>query len=398
MALPLSPDSETPTEESDPGIQLTLSAAQSRARERFRQFVDERIVPFAGEWEQSREVPDDLIAALREQGYLSAIVPSNLGGGGMEPVTYGLLTEQLGRGCSSVRSLLTVHDMTTLAIARWGSPSVKETILPRLASAEALGALGLSEPNVGSDAVAVETTAERTEDGSFLLNGRKKWTTYGQIADYVLVLARCEDKPTAFVVPTTSDGFSRKPLGGFMGTAGSRVAELFFDNCRIPADHLLGRVGFGFSHVASLALDHGRYSVAWGSVGIAQACLDASLQYAHERVQGGGKRLAEHQLIQRLLTEMIVQTRAARLLCLRAGYLRQIEDPGAVPETLVAKYAASRAATAGANSAVQLHGANGLSDDYPVARYLRDSKVMEIIEGSTQIQQIAIAGMPLEEI
>ena len=377
------------------GIHLGLSAAQAAARREYQAFVDEHIVPFAGDWERQRQVPDSLISLLKERGYLAAILPSEQGGGGMEPITYGLLTEELGRGCSSVRSLLTVHDMATLAIARWGSPAVKERILPRLASAESLGAFGLSEPNVGSDAAAVETTAVRQADGAYLLNGHKKWITYGQIADYVLVLARCEDKPTAFIVPATSEGFTRKPLDNFMGTAASRVAQLRFTNCRIPGDHLLGRVGFGVSHVFSGALDHGRYSVAWGSVGIAQGCLDACLAYAEERVQGEGKRLLEHQLIQRLITEMIVTTRAARLLCLRAGYLRQIEDPGALPETLIAKYAASRAATSAANVAIQIHGANGLSDDYPVARFLRDAKVMEIIEGSSQIQQTTIARMPL---
>lgn len=379
----------------DPGICLTLSAAQERSRQEFIRFTDRQIVPFAGEWERQRKVPDSFIQELKEKGYLGASAPVEFGGGGMEAITYGLLTEQLGRGCSSVRSLLTVHDMATLAIGRWGSPRVKEEVLPRLASAEAIIAFGLSEANVGSDAIAVETTAVRQEDGSYRLNGHKKWTTFGSIADYLMVLASCEGRPTAFIVPTSAEGFSRRPLENFMGTAASRVAQIRFDDCQIPGDALLGRVGLGFSHVFSMALDHGRYSVAWGSVGIAQGCLDACLTYAEERVQGEGKRLQEHQLIRRMLTEMTVDTRAARMLCLRAGYLRQIQDPGAIPETLIAKYAASRAATSAANVAVQLHGANGLSDDYPVARMLRDSKVMEIIEGSSQIQQITIAGLPL---
>jgi hypothetical protein len=399
LAAPNQDETEQGESEPDePGIYLSLSPAQAAARAEYRQFVDQQIVPFAGEWERQRAVPASLIDQLRERGYLAAMMPQSLGGGGLDAIRYGLLTEQLGRGCSSVRSLLTVHDMVTLALARWGSASVKEEVVPRLARGEAIGALGLSEPNIGSDAAAVETVAERLPDGSFRLDGHKKWTTFGQIADYVLVLAQCEGKPTAFVVPATAPGFSRRPLEGFMGTAASRVAEILLDDCRVPAENLLARVGFGASHVTLTALDHGRYSVAWGSVGIAQGCLDACQSYAVDRIQGGGKRLIEHQLIRRLLTEMIVRTRAARLLCLRAGHLREIGDPGALAETMVAKYAASRAATRAANDAVQLHGANGLSDDYPVARYLRDSKVMEIIEGSSQIQQITIAGLPLEEI
>jgi glutaryl-CoA dehydrogenase (non-decarboxylating) len=169
------------------------------------------------------------------------------------------------------------------------------------------------------------------------------------------------------------------------------------DGCRVPADHLVGRVGFGFSHVANTALDHGRYSVAWGAVGIAQACLDACSEYTASRRQFG-KPIAEHQLVQRKLTRMIVDTRAARLLCFLAGYRRSIGDPDAASETLIAKYFASRAATRAASDAVQLHGANGLSQDYPVERYLRDAKVTEIIEGSTQIQEIAIARCPPTEL
>ena len=159
----------------------------------------------------------------------------------------------------------------------------------------------------------------------------------------------------------------------------------------------MGRIGLGFSHVISSVLDHGRYSVAWGSVGIAQACLDACLDYSAKRRQFGVE-LREHQLVQRILTDMTVDTRAARLLCYRAGYLRSIDEPGATAETLVAKYFASRVAVRAANDAIQLHGANGLSEEYPVSRWLRDAKVTEIIEGSTQIQQITIAKYPFLEM
>jgi alkylation response protein AidB-like acyl-CoA dehydrogenase len=165
----------------------------------------------------------------------------------------------------------------------------------------------------------------------------------------------------------------------------------------VPADHLVGRLGSGITHVAATALDHGRYSVAWGAVGIAQACLDACLDYTAARRQFG-QPLAGHQLVQRKLTEMIVNTRAARLLCLHAGYRRSTGAPDAATDTLIAKYFASRAATRAAGDAVQLHGANGLSQDYPVERYLRDARVTEIIEGSTQIQQVAIARCPPEEM
>jgi hypothetical protein len=377
------------------GIHLELSDEQRAARERFRAFVEEHIRHQANAWDRAGALPLEVIDQLREHGYLGAPLPEELGGGGMEPITYGLLTEALGSGCSSVRSLLTVHDMVTLAMLRWGSPRIKEELVPRLARGEVLGALGLSEPNVGSAAGDVETTA--TEDGdSYVLRGTKTWITYGEIAHYFLVLAQCEGKPTAFVLPADTPGFSRRPLL-LAGTRASRVAELTLDGCRVPADHRVSRVGAGLSHVFTTALDHGRYSVAWGSVGIAQACLDACLDFTSTRHQGGAL-LREHQLIRRKLTELIASTRAARLLCYRAGFLRQNKSPDALAETMIAKYFASRAASAAAVDAVQIHGARGLSEELPLERYLRDSRVPEIIEGSTQIQQINIPNYPIAEI
>ncbi|HEV2847332.1 MAG TPA: acyl-CoA dehydrogenase family protein, partial [Thermoanaerobaculia bacterium] len=341
-------------------------------------------------------IPLELIARLRERGYLGSNVSREHGGIGRDMITYGLLTEEIARGCSSVRSLLTVHDMVAHAIQRWGSREQKERYLPRMARGEILGALALSEPNAGSDAKSVETAA-RDDGDAWVLNGRKKWTTFGQIAGLFLVLAQEDGKPTAFLVERESPGFTIKPLKGIVGTRASMLAELFLEDCRVPKGQLLGRPGFGVSHVIAAALEQGRYSVAGGSVGIAQACLDASRAYAAERQQFGAP-LADHQLIRAMLTDMIVDVRAARLLCLRAGYLRDAGDPNSFMETMAAKYFASRAATRAANDAVQIHGANGMTEEYPVARYLRDSRVMEIIEGSTQIQQITIPLFDFQEI
>jgi glutaryl-CoA dehydrogenase (non-decarboxylating) len=377
-------------------MQVALTETQKNARLRFRSFVRERIAPYASSWEREERIPMQVVEQLRGEGYLGAPLPVEAGGGGLEPISYGLLTEEIARGCSSVRSLLTVHDMVALAIWRWGSRALKAKVGGAAATAEMLCALALSEPDVGSDAASVQTEA-RLEGDEYVLNGCKKWITFGQIADLFLVLARCDGKLTAFSVPADAAGLVRRPLQGISGTRASLLAELEFRDCRIPSFYLTGRVGFGLSHVVSTALDYGRYSVAWGSVGIAQACLDACLDYTASRKQFGVE-LCEHQLVQRKLTNMIADTRAARLLCYRAGYLRQIADLDATSETLVAKYFASQAAVRIANQAVQLHGANGLTDEYPVARYLRDAKVMEIIEGSSQIQQITIARIPLGEL
>jgi glutaryl-CoA dehydrogenase (non-decarboxylating) len=374
-------------------MKLELTDEQRRDRAEFRAFVTAEIAPHAGRWDREEAIPERLIAELAGRGYLGAAVPVEHGGGGRDLITYGLLTEEIGRGCSSVRSLLTVHDMVCHALVRWGSRWQKERFLPALARGELRGAFALSEPNAGSDAKSVETTAAplaAAEGGGYVLNGRKRWITFAQIADLFLVFAQCEGKPTAFLVERQAPGVRVEPIRGLLGTRASMLGEVTLEDCRIPAEHLVGKVGFGVSHVVAAALEHGRYSVAWGSIGIAQASLDASLGYAQERHQFG-VALFEHQLIRALLSDMITQTRAARLLCLRAGYLRQIGDPGAFMETMAAKYLASTVAAKVAADAVQIHGANGIGEAYPVARYLRDAKVMEIIEGSTQIQQSTIA-------
>ncbi|HVT15334.1 MAG TPA: acyl-CoA dehydrogenase family protein [Thermoanaerobaculia bacterium] len=376
-------------------MKVELTASQRGARAGFRSFAAAEIAPHADRWDREEALPRELLDKLRTSGYLGSTLPRELGGGGHDMITYGLLSEEIGRGCSSVRSLLTVHDMVAQAILRWGSREQKERFLPALARGELLAAVALSEPGAGSDAGSVETAA-RPDGADFVLDGRKKWTSFGQIADLFLVLARCAGQPAAFLVPRLTPGLTATPITGLLGTRASMLAELAIDGCRIPRENLLGRVGVGLSHVMATALEHGRYSVAWGSVGIAQACLEAALDYSRKRQQFG-KPLADHQLIRAMLTDMITRVRAARLLCLRAGHLRDSGDPGAFMETMVAKYFASTVAARAAADAVQIHGANGCSADYPVARYLRDSKVMEIIEGSTQIQQITISQFDFQE-
>lgn len=376
-------------------MKLELTADQRAARDEFRAFAAAEIAPHADRWDREAAIPQTLIDALRERGYLGSNVPAEYGGIGRDMITYGLLTEEIARACSSVRSLLTVNDMVAHAIGRWGSREQKERFLPALARGEVLGALALSEPNAGSDAQSVETTASEVGD-HWMIDGHKKWTTFGRIAGLFLVLVQCQGKPTAFLVERESPGFAVRPLEGVWGTRASMLAELSFDGCRVPKAHLVGRIGFGLSHVIAAALEHGRYSVAWGAVGIGQACLDACRRYTAERRQFGVP-LVDHQLIRRMLTDMIVNVRAARLLCLRAGWLRDQRDPGAFMETMAAKYFASTTAVRAANDAVQIHGANGLSDDYPVGRYLRDARVTEIIEGSTQIQQATLPLFDFQE-
>lgn len=376
-------------------MKIELTTQQKEDRAAFRAFVDEAIAPYANQCDRQERTPPELIKTFAQKGYLGALLPKDSGGSGMDAITYGLLSEEIGRGCSSLRSLLTVHSMVAHALLKWGSQSQKAYWIPQLASGEVIAAFALSEPNVGSDAKSVETTATLSGN-SYLLNGQKKWITYGQIADIFLIFAQCDGKPSAFLVEKNSPGLSIEPISGMLGVRASMLAQLHFNDCQIPRENLVCRQGFGFSHVASSALDYGRYSVAWGCVGIAQACLEACIQYTSQRQQFG-VYLREHQLIRQLITDAIVNIKAARLLCYQAGYFKDIGNPKSIMETSIAKYFASTTATKVSSDAVQIHGGNGCSSEYSVQRYFRDAKIMEIIEGSTQIQQLTIAEYGYQE-
>jgi alkylation response protein AidB-like acyl-CoA dehydrogenase len=285
--------------------------------------------------------------------------------------------------------------MVAMSILRWGNQEQRAKWLPLLARGKAVAAFAVSEPEAGSDLAGIKTTAVSSAKG-FALNGVKKWITFGQAADLFLVLARLDEKPTAFLVERSSPGLTTLPISGMLGVRASMLAEIKLDDCEIPAANIIGRAGFGVASVMSTALGLGRYSVAWGCVGIAQACLEASVKYTSDRTQSG-KLLKEHQLIRQMISDMVVNINAGRLLCSRAGSLKEAGDPCEVMETLIAKYFTSRAAMKSASDAVQIHGANGCGDQYPAQRYMRDAKIMEIIEGSNQIQQILIADSGYQE-
>lgn len=370
-------------------MNMELTADQIKNKEIYRDFVNREIMPYAAENDQQENIPPEMIKKVAANGYLGSMLPANYGGQGLDMITLGILNEEVGRGCSAIRALLTVHGMVALAIERWGTKEQQEALLARMASGEIIGAFGLTEPNVGSDAKSIETTA--TLEGDFyLINGKKKWITMGQIADLFLIMAKCEDKVTAFLVERNTPGFSIKPITGLLGARASMIAELTFENCRIPKENLLGRIGTGLTHVGLSSLDYGRYTIAWGCVGLGQVCLEESINYSRHRKQFGGP-IRQHQLIQKMITEMVVNVKAARLLCYNAGYFKEIGDPDSIMEIWNAKYFASKMAVNVANDAVQIHGANGFSREYNVERYLRDAKINEIIEGTSQMHEILIA-------
>jgi alkylation response protein AidB-like acyl-CoA dehydrogenase len=374
---------------------MDQNALHTEYQERFFEFAQKTIAPHAGLHDRSQRIAEHIVPSLAKAGYLAPFLPERWGGSAMDMVTLGILHEETGRACSSVRSLLTVHGMASQSIWRWGSEALRERWLRPLATGEVIGAFAISEPNAGSDVNGIETVAEPRADG-FLLNGKKKWITFGQIAGVYVVLTKSHGKPTTFVIERDRPGFSVTPIHDVFGTRGSMLGLLNFEDCFVPTTNMLGRPGFGANPVALSALGLGRYSVACGSLGIAQACLDASYAYAG-KVQRFGASLREHQLIQQMMTQMITDTCAARLLCREAGRMKDDKDPQEIQQTFIAKYFASTAAMRAAGNAVQIHGANGCSPDYPVERYMRDAKVMEIIEGSTQIQEITIASLGFQE-
>ncbi len=372
-----------------------LHAVHAEARDAFAAFVDERVAPVADELHRRQHTPAELVAERGRRGYRGLPLPAELGGGGADAVTLGLLAGELGRGCSSLRSLLTVHTMVAHVLARWGTADQRRTWLPKLATGECVAALALSEPEVGSDANAVRTSVRRDGD-ELVVDGRKKWITYGHVADLLLVVGRGPEGPTAVLVERDRPGVSTELITGLIGIRASMTADVRLDGVRVPAANLVGRPGLGTTQVAGTALDLGRYTVAWGSVGIIEACLRASVSYASTREQFGVP-IREHQLVRRMVSDMYADHRATRLMCLDAGVRRDRRDPGALPAASLAKYAAATAAVRAASDAVQLHGANGCSADYPVQRYLGDAKVMEIIEGSTQLHQVGLADHAFHE-
>lgn len=368
---------------------MKLTSEQLALQNEVRSFVDTEIIPFASEYDKKQSLPPDMIQKLSQKGYLGTLLPQEYGGRELKMLDHAILHEEFGRGCSSVRSLLTVHGMLVIAIQKWGTRSQCDFWLNKLATGGSIGAFALTEPNVGSDAKSIETTAVSSGD-EYIINGAKKWITFGQIADVFLLIAKLEDKPTAFLVEKNRPGLSIKPMSGLLGCRASGTAELNFQDCRIPQSNLIGSPGFGLSHVALNSLDYGRYSVACGAVGLGQACLEECLLYARKRKQFG-EPLRKHQLIQKMVTEMVVNIEAGRLLCYHTGILKDDGEPESIMETWNAKYFTASMLQKITSDAIQIHGANGCSNQFQVERFYRDAKIMEVIEGTTQMHEILIA-------
>ncbi|WP_030252193.1 acyl-CoA dehydrogenase family protein [Streptomyces violens] len=373
-------------------MNLELNEEQAAVRQLAKDFVDREVAPHVTEWDRAEQVDRGIVKTMGDLGFLGLTIPEEYGGSGGDHFAYALVTEELGRGDSSVRGIVSVSlGLVAKSIAAWGSEEQKQAWLPRLTSGEALGCFGLTEPGTGSDAGNLTTRAVR-DGGDWVINGTKMFITNGTWADVVLLFARTGAEPghkgvSAFLVPTDTPGLSRREIHGKLGLRGQATAELVLEDVRVPASAMIAPEGKGFS-VAMSALAKGRMSVAAGCVGIAQAALDAAVGYAGERDQFG-KTIAHHQLVQELLADIALDVDAARLLTWRVADLIDRGKPF-VTEASKAKLFASEAAVRCANNALQVFGGYGYIDEYPVGKLVRDARVMTLYEGTSQIQKLLI--------
>ncbi|HBF82254.1 MAG TPA: acyl-CoA dehydrogenase [Streptomyces sp.] len=373
-------------------MNLELSEEQEAVRELAEDFVAREITPHVVAWDRAESVDRSIVKKLGALGFLGLTIPEEYGGSGGDHLAYCLVTEELGRGDSSVRGIVSVSlGLVAKTVASWGSEEQKRRWLPRLTSGEALGCFGLTEPGTGSDAGSLSTTAVRDGD-DYVINGSKMFITNGTWADVVLLFARTGDAPghrgvSAFLVPADAPGLTRRTVHGKLGLRGQATAELVLEDVRVPATALMGPEGKGFS-IAMSALAKGRMSVAAGCVGIAQAALDAAVRYAGEREQFG-KSIASYQLVQELISDISVDVDAARMLTWRvADLVDRGQDFATAAST--AKLFASEAAVRAANNALQVFGGYGYIDEYPVGKLVRDARVMTLYEGTSQIQKLII--------
>jgi alkylation response protein AidB-like acyl-CoA dehydrogenase len=374
-------------------MDFELSDEQRLVKQTAREFSDREVAPRATENARNRHFDLELVRKIADQGYLGAIVPREYGGAELDYVTYGILAEEIGRGCSAMRTVISVQtSLVCSTILRWGTEEQKRRYLPLLCSGEWLGCFGLTEPDTGSDAANQKTRAVRQDDGSWRINGSKMWISLGNHARLALIFAQT-DPPlrhkgvACFLVETDQPGFQPSEIHGKMGLHASDTAQIALDDVVAAPEAILGQVGDGFK-VAMTALDSGRFSVAAGCVGLCEASLDASVRYATERTQFD-RPIASFQLVQEMLADMKVRTDAARLLVYRAGTLKDAGRPSTT-ETSIAKLYATEAACWCADRAIQVHGGSGYVDDHPVERYYRDARVTTLYEGTSQIQKLII--------
>jgi len=368
--------------------ELTQQVAQTA-----RDFAQQHIKPYVMNWDESQEFPLQVFREMGKLGLMGVLVPEKYEGAGLSYFEYVAILQEIGKVCGSIALSVAAHNsLCTGHIMAFGNEEQKQKYLPKLATAEWLGAWGLTEPNTGSDAGNMKTTAVRDGD-HWVLNGTKCWITHGKSGDVAVVIARTgeprsKDNATAFVVERGTPGFTGGKKENKLGMRASETAEMIFDNCRIPDANRLGEVGAGFKQSLKV-LDGGRISIAALSLGIAKGAYDASVQYSKERHQFD-QPISNFQGISFKLADMATEIMAAELLTLQACDLK-IRGQQMTKEAAMAKYYASEVAVKVANDAVQIFGGYGYTKDFPVEKYYRDSKLCTIGEGTSEIQKLVIS-------
>ncbi|MGM9921207.1 MAG: acyl-CoA dehydrogenase family protein [Bhargavaea sp.] len=363
---------------------------QDLLRKTARKFTDDEIIPNIARWDAEGGFDPAIWKRLAELGFMGVCIPEKYGGSGMDYNALAILCEELERGDTAFRTAVSVHTgLNSMSLLQWGTEEQKQKYLVSQAKGEKIGAFGLTEPGAGSDVAAMASTAVRQGD-HYVLNGQKTWISLCDQADHFLVFAYTDKAKkhhgiSAFIVERTMQGFSSKAIKNKYGIRAGNTGELFLENVRVPAENRLGEEGEGFK-IAMASLDNGRFTVAAGAVGLIKACLEASMKYCHER-ETFGQPIGKHQLVQQMIANMEAGYQMSRLLVYRAGELKN-QGVRNTRETSLAKWQACDFANKAADDAFQIHGAYGYSDDYPVARYLRNSKAPVIYEGTREIHTI----------
>ncbi len=375
-------------------MDFELNQDQTLLRKMVREFAEKEIKPKAAEIDESREFPKDTVKKLAELGLMGIVIPEQYGGSGMDFVSLAIAVEEISRACATTGVITAVNNsLAAYPILIYGTEGQKKKYLPILASAKKIGAIGLTEPNTGSNVAGIETTAVKEGD-YYILNGAKRFITNATEAGIFIVFAYTDKSKghkgiSTFIIEREFEGFSVGKHENLMGIRASGNAELMFDNCKVPVENLLGEENKGF-YIAMQTLDVSRIDIGAQAVGIAQAALDESIKYAKERVQFG-QPIGQFEFIQGMLADMATRIDAARLLVYRAAYSKDKGQQRFSKESAMSKWFASEVAVEATRMAVQIHGGYGYTKDYAVERLYRDAKVMEIYEGTSEVQKIVIA-------
>ncbi|MCW2960423.1 MAG: hypothetical protein JWM90_810 [Thermoleophilia bacterium] len=374
-------------------IDFSLTEEQQHIQEAVKAFVDERVLPVAVQNDMAHKLDHDLIDGMRELGILGAPIPTEHGGAGLDFIAEALICEEIERGEAALRTLISVHvGLNSLSLLGNANEEQKERWLRPQATGEKLACFGLTEPNAGSDVAAMQCTAIKQGDGSYVLNGEKSWISYADIADHALVFAKTNPDIaghkgiSAFLVDLKNDeGVTTSDYAHKLGVWAGSTGSLYFNDLKLPADRLVGQEGEGFK-IAMYSLDHGRFTVAAGAVGVIRACLEQSVKYANER-ETMGQKIGSRQFVQDFIAQMVADYETSRLLVWRAAYAKN-QGVRSTKETSLAKWIATEAAFRSAHNALQIHGAMGFDEETGVARYFRNARAPIIYEGTTQVHKM----------